>query len=487
MRWFQRKPKPDMVPSPRTVADCWVDGFPLFYLTPEDAFTVGDSFKHVFVMGASGSGKTSGSLATLFRSYLRVGYGGLVLCAKVEERDTWIRYAQQTGRVGDLVVVSPETGITFNFLNYELRRRSRGAGSVQNVVQMISTITDIVENKTQESIGEDFWDRAALQLVMLAVVVLSLCNEPLTLKNIQRFITSAPYGTETLSPVWQATSYCARRMEEAYQALKTPQEQRDLETALSYFLVELPRLGDRTRSSIEMTFSSVASKFLTGHISSILCTTTTIVPEVMWQAGKIVVLDLPVSEYGVEAIITQGVIKYTWQRAMLRRQRSEHPRPVFLAMDEYQNFMSSYDYRFISEARSAGVSVLMATQSISNLYSVLGSGARDQANSLLGNASTKIFHANTDVPTNEYASNVVGQEWQARQSRNIQQGLGQTGMNVSQQVTNRVLPSDFMALKTGGAANDYEVEGIIVQTGRGLWSSTKNVYHRAAFKQMFGG
>ena len=482
-RWFTRKSSS----SQKTVEDIWQEDFPLFYFgrNRQDPFTVGDSFRHVFVTGASGSGKTSGSISTLSRAYLAAGYGGLVLCAKPEEAALWQRYCAETGREQDVIVVTAGGPWRFNFLDYELRRKGRGAGSVTNIVENFSTIQDIVENNTRESLGEDFWDRTAIELVIYTVIVLSLCQEPLTLQNIKRFITSAPHRGDLHSPKWKARSYCAQRMDEAYATPKSEREAQDLAAALAYFTKDFPGLGDKTRSSIEITFSSIASKFLIGDTRELLCTNTTIVPEALWEAGKIIILDMPISEYNKEGILIQGILKHSFQKALLRRNLADNRRPVFLAMDEYQNFLSSYDYRFLSEARSAGVAVLMATQNISNLYSILGSGARDQANSLLGNAATKIFHANTDTTTNEWASQVIGQEWMRMVSTSMNQGNAQKGnISVSQQIHARRLPSDFVTLKTGGEKNQRQVEAYIVQTGRGLWQSTQNVYHKAVFMQV---
>jgi hypothetical protein len=486
MLHFFRRASP---PPALTYEQMWRDDFPLLYFGrgKQDPYCVGDSYKHCFVTGASGSGKTSGSLATLFRAYLRTGYGGLVLCAKPDERALWERYCRQTGRLDDLVVVAPEAGIPwrFNFLDYELRRKGRGAGSVTNIVELFSTIMDIIENNTKEKISEDFWDRTALDLVRYAVIVLSVCEVTLSVENIKRFIASAPQKGEGQDPDWQALSYAGQRLQEAYRNARTPRQQADLKASYDYFMNDLAMLNDRTRSSIEITFSSIASKFLVGDVREMLCTSTTLVPDALWH-GKIVVLDMPIDYFNKEGLLIQGIIKYCFQKALLRRSLDEHPRPVFIACDEYHNFLSSFDYRFLSEARSHGVSMVMATQNISNVYSILGAGARDQANSLLGNAALKVIHANTDNVTNLWASEVIGQEWMKMRSVGLKQNEpGGTGITVSDQIHNRRLPSDFMTLKSGGAP-DWEVEAYIVQTGRGLFSSTKNVFHKAVFRQEFG-
>ena len=191
-------------PPPITYEQIWQSQYPLFCFgqNGHDPFTVDDSFKHVFVTGATGSGKTSGSLATFYRSYLAAGYGGLVFCAKKDEKSLWEFYCRQTGRLDDLVIVATdsETPHRFNFLDYELRREGRGAGSVTNIVDLFSTIMDIIENNTKEALSEDFWDRTALDLVRYAVIVLGLCAAPISVETIEWFILSAPQKHEVGDP-----------------------------------------------------------------------------------------------------------------------------------------------------------------------------------------------------------------------------------------------------------------------------------------------
>lgn len=483
MRFWKRQP--EQLPS-----DPFSPDMPLLYFSKRDVWRIADALKHTMVFGASGSGKTSGSLATLARIFLQAGFGGLVLCAKPEERLLWERYAQETGRSQSLVVMTAEGDkpIRFNFLDYELRRQDRGGGSTANIVNLFSTVIDLIENNTQEVGGDKFWDRTALQSVGHAVDVLSLCNRPLTLKDIKRFIQSVPLTPGQIHDRhWQETAFCAQRLSEAYLAPKTARQANDFEEAEEYFLKEVPELNPNTRSSIFITFTSLANMLLKGDAWELLSTHTTIVPEVMYD-GAVVVLDLPIQQYGMTGRIIQGIIKYTFQQALLRRNLSVTPRPVFLFGDEYQQFLSSFDYQFLSVARSAGVACVFATQNVSNLYSVLGAGGKDQSNSFLGNCATKIFHANTDVATNQYASDVIGQEWMTMVSTNRSDGgSGHShGASTSASIHASLLPSAFVNLRTGGIQHDREVEAYLVQTGRGRWHASDEVYHKAIFHQGFG-
>src|SRR4051794_32221301 len=86
---------------------------PLLTFSKTDAWTINDATQGVSIMGATGSGKTSGSGAAVAKAFLHAGFGGLVMCAKPEERRLWEQYARETGRLQSLVVFSPN-GYRYN-------------------------------------------------------------------------------------------------------------------------------------------------------------------------------------------------------------------------------------------------------------------------------------------------------------------------------------------------------------------------------------
>ena len=105
------------------------DDTPLLQLSDlkADAWTLRDAYEGVQVFGASGSGKSSGSGRALAHAFLRGGMGGIVLCAKPDEADNWLRYGAETGRAGDMIRFHPEGDHGFNFLEYEMRRAPAAA------------------------------------------------------------------------------------------------------------------------------------------------------------------------------------------------------------------------------------------------------------------------------------------------------------------------------------------------------------------------
>ena len=89
---------------------------PLLHWSHDDAWTLRDAVEGTLILGATGSGKTSGSGRLIARTMLSCGFGGLVLTAKSDERALWEGYCRDTNRLDDLVVVGADGAHRFNFL-----------------------------------------------------------------------------------------------------------------------------------------------------------------------------------------------------------------------------------------------------------------------------------------------------------------------------------------------------------------------------------
>lgn len=128
-----------------------------------DAFRIADTLTGVAVFGATGSGKTSGPAKHLAYGYLAAGFGGIVLCAKKEERRQWEQWASETGRTDDLVIVDASGKWRFNFLDWEAARPEEGGGLTINIVSILDEIAGAIARaagKTEGGGDNKFWDDA---------------------------------------------------------------------------------------------------------------------------------------------------------------------------------------------------------------------------------------------------------------------------------------------------------------------------------------
>jgi len=475
MWWSHRKET-----APKEIRH-WPLSRPLMWFSDRDAFTLADACEGVQIFGATGSGKSSGSGRQLALAYLNAGMGGLVLTAKPDERSVWERYCRETGRLDDLLVMSPSAGLTFNFLDHELHRIGPGAGLTENLVHLFSEVLSVAERRNGSGReDEGYWRQAVRQLVRNCVDLLILGRRSLSISDLYRAVISLPTSPQQVKESsWRESSFAFTCLQAADQASKSSSRRRDLELVSDYMLLEYPALSEKTRSVIVSTFTSMIDVFQRSVLRELFGTQTTIAPEAIAD-GKILLIDLPVKEFQEVGRLSQVLMKFVFMRSIERRPPSDDMRPVFLWADESQNFTSDYDFQFQTTARASRVCTVYLTQNISNYYATLGAGedGKAQADSLLANLNTKVFHANGDSVTNEWAAELIGRTSQffvsANQSRPVDLfselfGMGgdtQMSSGVSETIEYEVQPRQFTALRKGGFANARLVDAIVFQGGR---------------------
>lgn len=474
----------------QSLADPFALERPLLRFSPDpiDVWDIRDSLESVLILGGSGSGKSSGSARTIARALLGAGFGGLVLCAKPDERVVWERYARQTNRENDLIIFSPEQPWRFNFLNYLLSRPGRGAGHTENILNCFCTILEIAERKNGHGSNEQYWQRAMKQLLRNAIDLLAIAKRNVSLPDLYRLVTSAPQNIEQCySADWQRQSLCFQCIVEADERNdKDPIQEHALKLSSEYWLSEFPTIAPKTRSIIVSTFTTMADIFLRGIMHQLFCTSLNITPEVTLD-GKILVIDLNVKQFGELGQFSQVLWKYMWQQFVEGRNITDNSRPVFLWADECQNFITSYDREFQSTARSSRACTVYITQNLPNLYSELGGDnqARVATDALLGNLATKIFHANSESSTVEWSANLISRSLQYRYNYSAsgteRRSSPSSSSGFSQSYDYLVEPRTFSSLKMGGPQNDGCVEGIVFQNGR-VWANGQT-YLKVQFQQ----
>ncbi len=469
----------------------------------EDPWTLGNASEGVFACGATGSGKSSGSGRTIAIAMLNIGFGGLVLTAKSDERALWESYCRATNRSGDLVIVDAAAKMRLNFLDAELNRAGMGGGLTENIVNLFSTVMEIRERNTGSGGGREdgqFWKQGALKLMRNATDLVSLATDSISVPELVRVVLTSPQSPGQVSDrTFQDGSFCFQCLKAADQKPKSARQLHDFGVVCDFFLLEWPRLAERTRSVIQATWMGWADMLNRGVLRELFCTDTTITPQAV-ENGKIILIDLPVKEFGEVGQFAQVLWKYCFQRSIERRNVTESPRPVFLWADEAQHFITSYDMQFQTTCRAARVATVYLTQNVSNVYAALGGGdkGRAEADSLFANLNTKIFHANGDPVTNEWAASLIGrsrqfmasgnssfdndQRWAAAVGLDWLDGGGSTSAGFSETFEFEVQPREFTRLRTGGPANGWIVDGIVFQNGR-TFAVSGRTWLKTAFRQ----
>jgi len=467
----------------RPPANRWDLSAPLLHWSKQDPWTIRDAVAGTLILGATGSGKSSGSGRTIARAFLDAGFGGLVLTAKPDERQQWEQYCAKAGRESDLVCFSADAALAFNFLDHELQYAGTGAGLTENLVRLFSTVLEVAERGAAGAGGredEGYWRRACRQLMRNVIDLLVIARGRVSVPDLYRVVVSAPTSPEQLaSEKWQKDSYCFALLREADSKSKSRQQSADFLMVADYLCMEFPNLSEKTRSVVVSTFTSMVDVLARGLLKRLFCANTTVRPEIV-QDGKILLVDLSVKTYAEVGQFAQVLWKHAFQRSIERRPVTDDARPVFLWADEAQYFVTAMDTQFATTCRASRVAIVFLTQNISNFEAALGGNEKAKAEtaSLFGNLNTKLFHCQSDPVTNQWASNLIGRSLQhfanSNASNNSQDwaaaslGLclpGQESAGFSEAYEFEVQHGDFSRLRTGGPEHSWEVDAVLFQNG----------------------
>jgi hypothetical protein len=478
----------------------------------ESHWSIRHAVEGVQIFGGIGSGKTSGSGRMLALKYLAASFGGLVLTVKHDEKDLWESYCRETNRMDDLLIVEPGRDNYFNFLEYETLKAASG-NPTENIVEVLKTVIRASEDKATGKSDDPFWESALDMLIFNVIDLCKLAYGDISVQVMYDIVQSIPQHKseqphDDNSAFYRAFDIADERIRKKiaeWEDTLTPDELIALENPGKYeqaamnalpdfriyrfldqfFLETFKNLNERTRSIIDFSFSGFLFRLLRDPVFSLFCRhASTFTPEDC-LSGKIILINFPVKLYHKIGRDCQIMFKYIWQRSMEKRQVGTNPRPVFLWADEAQNFLHEHDADYQATARGSRIATVYISQNLPNYYANMGGTKADsRVKSFLGTLSTKIFHANADIETNKYASELIGDAKQKDQSKtSTVAGQFSASTTTSYKIERIVRPEDFVQLKTGGPLNDFRVEGYIHCQGNALRKDT--VHLKTSFNQHY--
>jgi hypothetical protein len=474
-----RAAMPPVVVPASVPAQGWPLDRPLVALPGGDALTIRDCVTGVQILGAPGSGKTSGSLALLARAMLRDGWGMLVMTTKPGEAQQWEGWAKAAGRAGDLLIVRPESEHRFNFLDYLDRHPEKGVRVPTNIGDALMTLARYAKPKAKGTEASEFFAESAGHMATQAIHVLRGAGERLTLEAIGRIISSAPKHPKELQEKSARLSWLVGLLD-----LMAERGAGNVNAVTDYWLGQFPTMNERTRGDIIATLTSVIFRFTEPPFKELMASTqgSSFIPEQV-TAGYVIVLDCPVVTYQQAGRLFQIAFKHLVQQAVLRRPAADTTRPVAIVADEAQNFATHADYIYQAVCRDFRGCTVYATQTIDNYLDAVGSQAAVDA--LLSNLCLKILHANAGR-TNDWAEQLIAKDWRGMVSDNINQGHEQqrtsAGSTYSQQVQPQVLAAEFTRLRGGGPRHNGMVDAVLFQPGR-RFAPAGQPFMRVTFQQ----
>jgi type IV secretory pathway TraG/TraD family ATPase VirD4 len=467
----------------------------------EPPFTIADATTHLGVLGATGSGKTSGAGDFFGKGYLGSGaeMGMVILCSQVTEAGQWMKRAQETGRARDVRLFDASgERYRFNPLDWISSYGAQGAGLTINVVAFLEEIVTALEPERGNGGGENlFWEDSLHQNLVAQVLLTQLAGYELSFPMFNDIVRSAPLSREQANdPKWREGSACWFLLEKARErcASLDAETQADYAECRAYWLEDFANLSEKTRSIVTLMVTKLVQPFAMRPLRKLFCTDTTIKPEDTFD-GAVIVIDLPTQEFRLAGRIAALTWKYAWQVAVMRRTpapQGQYLRPVCCWADEAaENFLSRADSAFAAQARQCAGCLVYLGQNINQYRKRLG--GEDAFEAFMSNLQTLVVHQSTG-PTCRWMAERLGERWESI----VGTGAGNTllpggdgvptlssSVSLSEQRRYLVEPSAFTTLKRGGPAYGFEVEAILYKGGSRFVSGLP--YKRMRFKQSVDG
>lgn len=447
--------------------------------------TLNNCLQNTFILGATGSSKTTSSGAALAGGLLNVRglkpheKVGMVVYLFKDDRKEWERWAYLQGRENDIIRIGAEHKNVFNPL------LAYAKDEPMNAVNMMMNLSGLTSGGGTRKKGEDFWETAQRTRLDRLIRLNQISGEPLSINTLYRLHSSAPNNPDqATSEEFVQNSYFLQMMGRAVEQVG---ENHPDFLLVERYLTEFINLNDRTSSSILAMTSAILEPFISSRIlNNLFCGGSTLKLEEIFS-GKILLLDIPVQRHKMVGRIAQILLGFAIKEEVQRRDLTRYGNPLIFWKDECTNFIiPRTDSLFMSVSRSARCGTVLINQNTSNMLATIGGegrAAEAQVNSILALCNTKVFHANNDYISNEYASKTIGKAFINLSSYSNGRQTGDSA-STSKALHFLVEPRVFAArLRTGGQSNDFISDVIVTSTGR-IFSNGQN-YLKTSFKQYF--
>jgi hypothetical protein len=376
----------------------------------------------ILVLGSTGTGKTTACAYPFLDQLVKYKsgsqdekIGGLILDVKGDFWKEAVSILRRNGRGEDIVIIEPGSGYYFNPVHYP-----------QLDAKIIAErLYSVLENMNSNDGRQDsFWKDKSINLLANSLNIIRLCMDYATLSDIYEILSD----DNKLNNIIDYAKNLIR-----IKSNKTETYVNELKLTVSYFAgADYAGLDERTKGIIKSESLRVCSDFIKPVFKETFCAPLEKLNfpgfHAVVNAGKIVILNMPESKYGLTGKIIGIMMKLDYFRTVLNRvyksvidDKVNTKRPVLFICDEYQNYVTSGDIEsdaeFFARCRQSKAVNIVLTQSYSSLKLKLGS--EEKLNSLIGNIRSTIWLALSDDYSREKASKICDKEYKLKITENI--------------------------------------------------------------------
>ena len=381
-----------------------------FYL-PENGL-----YQNILITGTIGSGKTSSAMYPFTKQLMKFNYehpenkiGMLILDVKGNFYHQVDEYAQQYKLKDDLIIIELNNHIYYNPLHKPDLKPQVLANRLKNILLLFS-----------ENNSESYWLDKAEEILTECIKLCRLYNNNyVTFLEVHKLVTIPQYYKEKIHDLRNLFISCQLSPSQIY----------ELNSSLNFFEKEFENLDSRTKGILISEITRITNVFISDFdVMSTFCApleklSFTGFSDVI-QQGKIVVLNMNLSQYSSLSKIIAAYLKLDFQTEILSNLSTSSTKTTAFICDEYDKYVTKTDGEFFSLSREAKCINIVSTQSYSSLKATLKEDALVKV--ILQNLINKIWFRTDDLFTIDEAQKQLGKEEKERISRSISESAKQT-------------------------------------------------------------
>lgn len=380
-------------------------------------------YQNILITGTIGTGKTSSAMYPFTKQLIeyksnnsKEKLGMLILDVKGNYYLQIKKYANNCKREKDLIILDLSGNFKFNPLHKPNLKASVLANRLKTILLLFSP------NNT-----ESFWLDKVEQILSECIKLCRLYNNGyVTFEEIHNLVIFPNYYEEKIKILKKLFLENHFSKEDTYHLL----------SSLNFFEKEYSILDERTKSILKSEVTRITNIFLSDYeVKKVFCPSKEEINFFGFQDvienGKIVVLNLNISEYQNLAKTIAAYLKLDFQTEVLNRLANnlnlDNKRSVCFISDEYHEYVTLSDASFFSQSRESKCINIIATQSYTSLLNTLNN--QSSVKVIVQNLVNKLWFRTDDIFTIEDAQKQIGKEEKEKFSKTISENAKETNFN----------------------------------------------------------
>ncbi len=374
-------------------------------------------FQNILVTGTIGTGKTSSlmypfckQLISYEKNNIFKKIGMLILDVKGNFYKQVLEYARESNRLNDIIVIELNGKYKYNPLHKPNLTPQVLANRLKTILQLFSPNN-----------SESYWLDEAEKVLSESIKLCRLYNNGyVTFKELHKLITKENYYIKKIKILKTLFRSGNLSREQIY----------DLHSSLIFFEDEFLKLDSRVLSILKSEITRITSSFISNY--EIL---NTFSPEKndlnflgfneIVHSGKIVVLNMNISEYENLSKIIAAYLKLDFQSEILMQlSNGKEIKTSAFICDEYHEYVTANDSKFFAQSREAKCINIVATQSYSSLLNTLKDSSCVKV--ITQNLINKFWFRTDDLLTIDDAQKQIGKEEKTFTQRSISENAKET-------------------------------------------------------------